>query len=98
MILFNENLVPRAKSALYDSAGKDCELFWSTGVLEYWSVGKSKSYNSNLKGSFHYSITPQLHHSSRLLHGGKSMEEPSGGSPMAGSLGPDSLLGKEDRA
>ena len=48
------------------------------GVLEYWSVGKSKSPYFNLNLSFHYSITPQLHHSSRLPQGGKSMEVPSG--------------------
>jgi hypothetical protein len=41
------------------------------GVLEYWSVGKSKSPNFNLNESFHYSITPPLHHSSRLPIKGK---------------------------
>jgi hypothetical protein len=29
-----ENLVLRARSELRGFAGKDCELFWSTGVLE----------------------------------------------------------------
>jgi hypothetical protein len=24
-------------------AGEDCELFWSTGVLEYWNVGNAES-------------------------------------------------------
>jgi hypothetical protein len=31
---------------------------WSTGVLEYWSVGKSQSPNFKVNESFHYSITP----------------------------------------
>jgi hypothetical protein len=28
-------------SELNSFAGKDSELFWSAGILEYWSVGKS---------------------------------------------------------
>ncbi len=36
-----KNLVLKAKSELHGFVGKDRELFWSTGVLEYWSVGKS---------------------------------------------------------
>jgi hypothetical protein len=32
-----ENLVLGARSALNGFARKDRELFWSTGVLEYWS-------------------------------------------------------------
>jgi hypothetical protein len=52
-------------------AGKDCEVFWSTGVLEHWSVGKSESLNFNLNASFHYSITPPLHHSNSY---GKDVE------------------------
>ena len=32
--LVPENLVFRARSELNGFAGKDCELFWSTGVLE----------------------------------------------------------------
>jgi hypothetical protein len=36
-----ENLALRARSELNGFAGKDSELFWSTGILEYWSVGKS---------------------------------------------------------
>jgi hypothetical protein len=40
--LFNiENLVLRARSKFDGFAGKDCEVSWSTGILEYWSVGKS---------------------------------------------------------
>jgi hypothetical protein len=46
--------------ALNGLAGKDCELSWSTGVLEYWSVGKSESPNLIGIASF---ITPLLHHS-----------------------------------
>jgi hypothetical protein len=36
-----ENMALRARSELNGFAGKDSEQFWSTGVLEYWSVGKS---------------------------------------------------------
>ena len=39
--LVMKNLVLKAKSELHGFVGKDRELFWSTGVLEYWSVGKS---------------------------------------------------------
>jgi hypothetical protein len=69
-----ENLVLGARSVFNGFAGKDCELIWSTGVLQYWSVGKSESPNFNLNESFHYSITPPLHHSSRLPQGGKTIE------------------------
>ena len=45
-LLFNiENPVMSTTSVFNNFAGNDCELFWSTGVLEYWSVGKSKSPN-----------------------------------------------------
>jgi len=57
--------------------------------LECW---KNESPNFNLNESFHYSITPPLHHSSRLPQGGKTIEAPSGGSPKQGPLDPDSLL------
>ena len=30
-------------------AGIDCKLFWSTGVSEYWSVGKSENPKFSLK-------------------------------------------------
>ena len=36
------------------------ELFWSAGVLEYWSVGKNESPNLTYFGPF---ITPLLHRS-----------------------------------
>jgi hypothetical protein len=52
-------------------AGKDCELFWSTGLLQYWSVGKGESPNFNLNESFHYSITPPLQ---QTAAGGKTIE------------------------
>ena len=39
--LVMKNLVLKAKSELHGFVGKDRELFWNTGVLEYWSVGKS---------------------------------------------------------
>jgi hypothetical protein len=63
--------------------------YWSIGVLECWQKRKPEC---SLNWSFHYSITPPLHHSSRLPQGGKSMEAPSGGSAKPGPLGPDSLL------
>ena len=63
--------------------------YWSIGVLECWQKRKAEF---SLHCSFHYSITPPLHHSSRLPQGGKSMGGPSGGSAKPGPLGPDSLL------
>jgi hypothetical protein len=55
---------PRSRSLrgsdFHGFAGKDFELLWSIGVLEYWSVGKSESPNFNLNESFHYSIIPSL--------------------------------------
>ena len=91
--LFNiENLVLRARSVLNGFAGKDCELFWSTGAMEYWSVGKSERPNFNLNEFFHYSITPQLHYSRRLPHEGKTSRTSSGAGPKPGPLGPDFLL------
>jgi hypothetical protein len=65
MLFKIENLVFRARSEFDDFAGKDCEVFWGTGVLEYWSVGKSESPNFRLNGSFHYSITPPLQQTCR---------------------------------
>jgi hypothetical protein len=55
-----ETLALRARSEFNGFAGKDRELFWSTGVLEHWSVGKSESPNFNLDWSFHYSTTPSI--------------------------------------
>ena len=63
---------------------QDCELSWSTGVLEYWSVGKNENPHFNLNFSFHYSITPPLHNSSRPPQGGKTFEAPSRGSSKLG--------------
>jgi hypothetical protein len=51
---------PKAGSEFSAVAVKSGELFWSTGALEYWSVGKSESLNFNSNGFF---ITPLLHHS-----------------------------------
>jgi len=53
-------LVLEARSNLNGFSGNDSERYWSTGVLEYWSVGKCESLNFNLSCS---SITPALHHS-----------------------------------
>jgi len=36
-----ETHVVRGGSEFNGYAGKESELFWSTGVVEYWSVGKS---------------------------------------------------------
>ena len=73
-----ENLVLGARSEFNGFAGTSGDLFWSTGVLEYWSVGKSEGQNFNLNWFFHYSITPPLHHSSRLPQGGKTIKAPRG--------------------
>ncbi|MGD8706116.1 MAG: hypothetical protein PVI84_11420 [Syntrophobacterales bacterium] len=62
-------------------AGKHWEVFWSTGVLEYWSVGKSKSQEFQLGLVFsllHYSTTPSLQQTAAR---GKAH-----GSPLLGSL------------
>jgi hypothetical protein len=81
--LFNRaNLVLGARSKLNGFAGKDCELFWSTGVLEYWSVGKSENPNLNLNESFHYSISPAD------AAKGKAHLIPLRGQPKADSFGP----------
>ena len=92
LLLNIENLVLRARSSSHGFAGQDCELSWSAGVLEYWSVGKNESPNFNLNWSFRYSITPPLHHSSRPPQGGKTVEAASWDSPKPGPLGPNSLL------
>jgi hypothetical protein len=58
-----QKLVLMARLELNGFAGKDSELFWSTGVLEYWSVGKSYNPNFNLNKSLsllHCSTTPLL--------------------------------------
>ena len=48
------------------------------GVLGYWSVGKRQSPKLKLNESFHYSITPSLHYSSRLPLEKKTVEIPAG--------------------
>ena len=67
------------------------------GVLEYWTIGvlAKRKPTFNLNFSFHYSITPPLHHSSRLPQIGKSMGAPSGGSAKPGPLGLDSSFAPE---
>jgi len=74
-----EKLLIRATSYFSDFAGKDGELFWSTGVLEHWSVGKSQNPNFNLNQPFHYSITPALHYSNIIQHKKKTVEARSAG-------------------
>ena len=98
--LFNiENLVLRARSALNRFAGKDCELFWSTGApqLRIWECGLR---NSQIVFELRLCIfnpkseisNPKCDDSSRLPQRGKTIEAPSGGSQKPGPLGPDSLL------
>ena len=84
-----ENLILRTRSEFNNSVGIECELCWSTGVLECWQKRKPKFY---LNWSSHYSITPPLHHSCRLPQGGKSMGAPSEASGKPGPLGPDFLF------
>jgi hypothetical protein len=64
------------------------------GVLEYWRIGvlAKRKLTFTLNWSFYYSITPPLHHSSRLPQVGKSMGAPSGGSAKPDPLGPDPLF------
>jgi hypothetical protein len=51
-----ENLVLRARSEFNGFAGKDCELFWSFGVLESMkSQTPSTKLQTNLK--FQYQMT-----------------------------------------
>jgi hypothetical protein len=86
--LFNiENQVLRARSEFNGFAGKDCELFWSTGVLECWQKLKPEFQRELVLSLLHHSITPAA---CRKM--GKTIEAPSGGSPKSGPLGPDSLL------
>ena len=75
-------------SELNGFVGTSGELFWSTGVLEYWSVGKNESPILTCIGLF---ITALLHHSSRLPQWGKTMGAHLGGSAKPGPLSPDSL-------
>jgi hypothetical protein len=58
-------------------------------VLEYWSVGKSKSPNINLNWSFHYSTTPSLQQTAVI---GKEHLAPPGAAQKPGPQGPVSLF------
>ncbi len=77
-----ENLILWARSNLNGFAGKDSELFWSTGVLEYWSGGKSQIPRFNLNESFHHSITPLLQQTTASR---KDSRSTLWGQPKAGS-------------
>ena len=66
-----ENLVLRTKSELNGFASKECELFWSSGVLEYWKKHMPK-FQLEL-------VLPSLHYSNRLTLVGKTSKAPSGG-------------------
>ena len=65
-----------ARPEFNGSAGKRWEMFWSIGVL-----AKANARNFNVDCFFHYSITPPLHHSSRLPQEGKTNEVPPEGNP-----------------
>jgi hypothetical protein len=59
--LIVENPVRRDRSELKGFTSKDEERFWSTEVLEYWSVGNNQNPNFTLMQSsslLHYSTTP----------------------------------------
>jgi hypothetical protein len=59
--LFNiESLVLRAKSEFNGFSGKGCELFWSTGVLEYWQKQEPEFQLELILSLLHYSTTPLL--------------------------------------
>jgi hypothetical protein len=63
MLFHTEKLVHRDRLGFNGFTRQDCKLFWSIGVLEYWSVGKSESPNFEVNWSFsllHYSTTPSL--------------------------------------
>ena len=78
------------------SGRNDDERFWSTGVWEYWSIGKSQAPTSNQNYSFHYSITPTLHYSRKLSEEGKTCSglTESQVFPPGRRLGLDSLFAK----
>jgi hypothetical protein len=82
------DLILKTRSDFNGFSNNDGELIWSTGVLEYWSVGKSQSSIFNLSRFFQYSITPALHHSSRLPLEGKTHSNFLRGEFKARSLGP----------
>ncbi len=82
------NLVLWTRSELNGFAGKDNKLFWSTGILEYWSVGKSLNPNFSLNmslSSLHYSITPLFQ---QIPASSKDSKSPLWGQLKAGSSGP----------
>jgi hypothetical protein len=55
-----KNLVLRVRSEFKDLVGKDCELFWSTGVLECWQKRKQEFQLELVLSLLHYSTTPSL--------------------------------------
>jgi hypothetical protein len=107
--LFNiENLVlrasPRSRLAgvrMQWPCRYRCEISWSPGVFEYWSVGKNESRNLMRIGLFitpllHYSTTPTLQQTGARR---KEYEAPSGANPKPGlprrSHGEGGSLGSE---
>jgi len=84
-----ENLVLRTSSEFNGSAGIECELCWSIGVLEYWSTGVLECWQKRkpkfyLNWSSHYSITPPLlQTAARLKEYGSTLR----GQCKAGSAG-----------
>jgi hypothetical protein len=82
-----QDLILKMRSNFNGLTNTDGELIWSTGVLEYWSVGKSESPIFNLSWFFHYSIAPALHHSSRLSQKAKPHSNSLRGESKAKSFG-----------
>ena len=84
--LFNiENLVLGGRSEFNSFAGTSGDLFWSTGVLEYWSVGKTKAHIcvELVFSLLHYSTTPSLQQTAARW---KDYGSPLWGQPKAGFL------------
>ncbi len=84
------NLVLCVGSELNGFAGKDSELFWSTGVLECW-----KKLKPEFQLEYVLIITPLLHHSitpadCRIK---ERLQKPPLGELKAGSLGPGFFTG-----
>ncbi len=80
-----ENLVLGARSEFSGFADSGAELFWSIGVLEYWSVAKTKAliYLELVFSLLHYSTTPSLQQAAAR---GKDYGSPLRGQCKAGSF------------
>ena len=95
------NLVLGGRSEFKGFAGKDCELLWSTGVLECWKKQKPE-FQFALLLSFHYSITPaDYRKGERLLQSPPLhtivkpwLDDGVRGQPKAGSFGSGFFISK----